>query len=124
MLQIAFWGNLSYMPKPKATKPPSELDLLDDTAPAGPYPHQVDDCALRLLCLATIDQAMRDVRNGREGSMYARHWLRTSGRRWLTWLGVARRGGDGRAEVIFEPDDCVPLLMEEEGGQDGSSWPE
>lgn len=89
------------------------LEQFDDDSPAGPYLDPIDDCALRLICLAVIDQAKRDVINNHESAFNARHWLQEDGLVWLKALGVRRAFGDDRLADIFRAPSSQSILNPE-----------
>lgn len=68
--------------------PPVRLEDLDDTTPAGPYPHTIDDIALMRLCLEIIRIAVWDARKNPRNMAQARKWLAKTGVVWIRALGV------------------------------------
>lgn len=112
--QTGLWGTYGRTMPKHQPKPLGKLDCLEDARPAGLYTQPIDLFTVPMLCLAVIDQALRDIANGQDKDGYTAHWLRTVGKRWLTTMGVTRRGGNGRADVIFEPDNCQLIWEEKE----------
>lgn len=69
--------------------PRIRLEDLDDTGPAGPYPHELDDIGLKRLCLEIMRMAVWDTQKSPKNADQARVWLASTGVVWLKAMGVS-----------------------------------
>lgn len=103
----------------------SPLWQLDDTQPAGPYKRNIDDYGLRLICLATIRQAVMDERSAKSEDVVlrARQFLASTAKDWLKAMRIFRRNDDPDHiyDLIYGHDyEQLFLLTEEKDGE--SEW--
>jgi len=103
--------------------PRIRLEDLDDTGPAGPYPHELDDIGLKRLCLEIMRMAVWDTQKSPKNADQARVWLASTGVVWLKAMGVSmglsRNFTDEKLKDLFYGTCQQPEL---ELNEEESDW--